>query len=258
MTELPSVGETVVVKVTKVLDYGAFVELLEYENQKGFVHVSQIASRWVKNVRNFVKENQIRAAQVLSINPAKGHIDLSLTKVSAGAQRAKIEEYKQFKRAQKLIEVLSQEQKKPFDDAWHDVAEPLINNYGSLQKAFNKILIEDQVPSEIPREWSKPLIEIVKKNFEVSKKEVRGIIELSSAASNGVEIIRKALSLIEKETPKNISVDISYTGSGKYMIIVLSHDYKIAEKFLYDATEKAIKFIEGMKGKAKFTEIKAS
>ena len=82
--KLPVIGEIVVVKVLRVLDYGAFVELLEYGNAKGFVHVSQIASRWVKNIRNFVKENQVRAAQVLSIDQSKGQIDLSLTKVSPG------------------------------------------------------------------------------------------------------------------------------------------------------------------------------
>ena len=41
--EIPEVGELVVCKVKQVLGYGAFVELVEYGNKKGFVHVSQVA-----------------------------------------------------------------------------------------------------------------------------------------------------------------------------------------------------------------------
>ena len=91
-TEFPQVGETVVIKIIKVLDYGAFAELPEYDNLKGFIHISQIATGWIKNIRNFVKEGQMRAAKVQNIDTAKNQIDLNLTKVSPAAQRAKINE----------------------------------------------------------------------------------------------------------------------------------------------------------------------
>ena len=120
--ELPEVGETIVCKVKQVLGYGAFVELVEYGNKKGFVHVSQVASRWVKNIRNYVKEGQIRAAKVLSIDRGRGQIDLSFNKVSSHAQRARIEESKQLKRSKKLLEILAKEQGKAFEKAWEMMA----------------------------------------------------------------------------------------------------------------------------------------
>jgi polyribonucleotide nucleotidyltransferase len=48
----PQVGEIVVVNVDKVLDYGVFCSLLEYPGATGFVHISQVASSWIKNEQN--------------------------------------------------------------------------------------------------------------------------------------------------------------------------------------------------------------
>ncbi|MEM4326555.1 MAG: S1 RNA-binding domain-containing protein [Candidatus Diapherotrites archaeon] len=97
MTELPEQGEIVIGKITKVLDYGVFLELLEYEGVQGFVHISNVSSSWIKNIRNFVKEGQIRAGKVIAIDEKKNQIDISFTKVPPNAQREKIEEYRQTK-----------------------------------------------------------------------------------------------------------------------------------------------------------------
>lgn len=252
--EFPSIGETVIVKVTKVLPYGAMAELLEYENLNGFVHVSQVASRWIKNIRNFVKENQIRAAHVLSVDRGKEQIELSLTKVSAGAQRKKIEEWKQFKRAQKLVEILASENKKSFDDTWSEVAEPLIEKFSSLTLAFQEIALAKTVPEIIPKKWAKPLLELVEKNIVVPEKIVKGTLLLSSNAPNGVELIKKALKEAQSSEKENAKIELLYTGSGKYIIKVVSFDYKIGERVMNEAAEKAIKFIEGAKGTGKFSK----
>ena len=69
--EYPDRNELVVVKVTQILDYGVFAELLEYGNAKGFIHISNVSSSWVKNIRNVVKSNQVRVAKVLNIDVEK-------------------------------------------------------------------------------------------------------------------------------------------------------------------------------------------
>ncbi|MEC8948750.1 MAG: S1 RNA-binding domain-containing protein, partial [Candidatus Thermoplasmatota archaeon] len=49
--ELPEEGEFVIGRVSEVRNHGADVELLEYPGQKGFVHISEVASGWVKYIR---------------------------------------------------------------------------------------------------------------------------------------------------------------------------------------------------------------
>ena len=89
MIEYPKISDTVICKVTKVTDYGVFVELLEYDKLEGFVHVSQVSSTWVKNIHNHAKANQIRAAKVLHIDTYKNQIDLSFNRVTSAEEKEK-------------------------------------------------------------------------------------------------------------------------------------------------------------------------
>ena len=250
--EMPEPGEIVVVKVTKVLNYGVFVDLLEYEGSTGFVHISQVASSWIKNIRNFVKENQIRAAKVLRLDPHKQQIDLSLEKVPPRTQRRKIEEWKQLKRCQKLIELMAKEQKKPFDQAWQEVAEPLLENYDSLYESFEAIAMDgEKAAAGVPKPWLKPLLAMVEKNVSVPRKTMKGLIELHSLESDGVEVIKKALAQAKKEV-KGQEIGLTYEGSNRFQVKVTSTDYKSAEKALNGFGQTAVSLVEKAKGKGEF------
>lgn len=251
--ELPEVNEIVVVRIIKVLNYGVFVELLEYGSEKGFIHISQVASGWIKNIRNYVKENQIRAAQVLFLDRSKNQIDLSLTKVSSGVQRRKIEDYNRLFRAKKLIEVLAKNKKVSFDEAWENTAEPLLDEFDSLAEAFNEIASTGKVPSAIKKPWDKELLDLIEKNVVIPIKTVKGILELTCFEPDGIELIKKALIKAEKETGKDS--EIIYLGSGKYQLKVVSSDYKSAEKKLKDSVEEVIATISKSNGKGEFKRI---
>ena len=249
--EFPAVGDTVVVKITKVLDYGAFAELQEYDQLKGFVHISQVSSGWIKNIRNYVKEGQVRAAKVQSVDREKNQIDLNLTKVSSSAQRAKINEFKQLKREKKLIENLAKKIKKDFEDAWDAVAEPLIKKHGSLTEAFKEISLNGKQAAEgVEKEWLSALLEMVEKSVTVPSKTVKGDINLRVLKPNGVEIIKQALSQDFSKGAAEIS--ISYLGSGKYLLKATSYDFKISEKEINNVAEKIIGFVESKGGEASF------
>ena len=73
---LPEIGEFVVGTISRVENHGAYAILYEYEKREGMNHISEVASSWVRNIRNFVRERQKIVAKVLSINERKGHIDL--------------------------------------------------------------------------------------------------------------------------------------------------------------------------------------
>ena len=78
----PENGELVVCTVTSVKNFGAFVTLDEYDNKEGFVHVRDVASGWVKYIRDFIREGQKIVCKVLGVDSSKGHIDLSLKSVN--------------------------------------------------------------------------------------------------------------------------------------------------------------------------------
>jgi len=255
MVQMPEGNEIVVCRVVKILDYGVFAELPEYDNQQGFIHRSQIATSWVKNIRNFVKENQIRAAKVLRIDHSKRQIDLSFNKVSSGAQRRRIEEWKQSKRTQKLIETLAKQQKVDSDIAWREIAEPLLDNYDTLYEAFQAILLHGESAAKgVDKKWLKPLKEMVEKNMEIPVKEVKGVISLSTTASDGIESIKDSLDAALNST-KDAEIDIYYAGSGKYMVHVKSFDYKVAERVIKGVSDTAIEAMKSSGGKGEFSRL---
>ncbi|MEK6821251.1 MAG: S1 RNA-binding domain-containing protein, partial [archaeon] len=144
----PQIGEIVIARIDKVLDYGVFCSLLEYEGATGFVHISQVESAWIKNIRNHVKEGQMRAALVQKIDMEKLQIDLSLTKVSERQQRLRIEEYKQLERNKKLVDIMAKSLNKTLSEGWSAVADPLVTDYGSIPLAFEAIALDGASAAE--------------------------------------------------------------------------------------------------------------
>ncbi len=49
--EWPDEGELIVGTVYKVLNYGAFAKLEEYQGKEAFIHISEVSSGWVKNIQ---------------------------------------------------------------------------------------------------------------------------------------------------------------------------------------------------------------
>ncbi len=248
--DVPDMGETVVCKVKQVLNYGAFVELVEYGNRKGFVHISQVATRWVKNIRNFVKEGQVRAAKVLSINRERGQIDLSFTKVSSHAQRARIEEWKQLKRCRKLLEILAKEQHKTFEEAWEAIANPLLEKYDRLAEAFQEIALHEEAAAGVDSKWLKPLVEMVKKNVPPPEKTLKGTLSLRSFRPDGVDAIKQAL--LKAEKLKGKKIELFYSGGGKYALKATASDFKKAEKELNEAAAMVVETVKASDGEANF------
>lgn len=246
----PECNEIVVVKITKVLPYGAFAELLEYDNIQGFVHISQVASRWVKNIRTFVRPNQIRAAQVIYVDKDKQQVDLSLTKVSESQQKAKIEEWELSKRARKILEIFAKQQKIPFKKVWSEIAEPLLQKNDNLMSVFQDALFEGEAAlQDIPKEYVKPLLELIKKSIEIPEKEVSVILKIKSYEPDAIESIKEAFREALKDA-KDMKIEASYIGGGKYRLVSKAYDYKTAERALNAMTEKLIDEIEKRKGTA--------
>ncbi len=75
ITHEVAVGEMFQGKVKRILDFGAFVEILP--GQEGLVHVSQLSDSFVKKVEDVVKIGDIIPVKVISIDE-QGRINLSL------------------------------------------------------------------------------------------------------------------------------------------------------------------------------------
>ncbi|HHX24558.1 MAG: S1 RNA-binding domain-containing protein [Tepidanaerobacteraceae bacterium] len=71
------VGQIVEGKITGITKFGAFVQLPE--GITGLVHISEVADSFVKDVNDFLKEDDIVKVKVISISP-EGKVSLSIRK----------------------------------------------------------------------------------------------------------------------------------------------------------------------------------
>ncbi len=78
------VGAILEGRVTGITKFGAFVELPG--GKTGMVHISEVAPTFVKEIKDYVQENQTVKVKILSISD-EGKISLSMKRVDVPAGR---------------------------------------------------------------------------------------------------------------------------------------------------------------------------
>ena len=229
--EFPDKRELVICKVKKIFPYGAIVFLEEYPGVEGFVPLSQVSSKWVKNIRNFIKVGQIKVGRVSYVQRDKNQVNVSFANVSENDEKQKLSEWRQTKRVQQLLGLLAKKYNKDPDALWDEIVDPILETYNSVFDAFKDIILNgpDYI-KEIPKQYRKDLYDILKKNIVIKEKALRAEVLVESQEPNGLYVIKDLFAEIPKS--KEVKVDITYEGGGKYLITAKAKDYKIIEKYL--------------------------
>ncbi|MEM1643194.1 MAG: translation initiation factor IF-2 subunit alpha [Desulfurococcaceae archaeon] len=235
---LPDVGELVVATVDKVFEYGAYVKLDEYGDLQAYLPWSEASSRWVKDVKEVVKDGQKIVAKVIRVDRVKSMVDVSLKRVAEGDRRRKMQYYKRLVKGAKIIEIVSQKLGKSVDEAYRDVVWKLDNHYGDPLTGLEEAVVrgpEALIEAGVPEEWVEPLINEARKHITVKKVSVRGVVMLRSLRPKGLEDIKKIL-LALKEAGEKVSQEVKvnvYTmGAPRYAIEIEAREYGEAEKAL--------------------------
>lgn len=88
LTASPEVGKFYRGKVQKIMDFGAFVEILP--GTDGLCHISQLADRRVEKVTDVVQEGEEVVVKVLEIDDKSGKIRLSLKEAKGHENEAEV------------------------------------------------------------------------------------------------------------------------------------------------------------------------
>jgi translation initiation factor 2 subunit 1 len=239
----PSESDLVICRVKNVLPHCAFVELLEYENKEGMVHISEIASGWVKNIRNYVQDNKQVVCKVIGINQEKGHIDLSLKRVSSGERKATLSVWKMEKRMEMLVEHISNRLKADVSEAYKVMCDPIVKHYGSFASFYTSVG-DDGVKGikslKIPKKWMDELISTMEDQIKAHRVKIKGRLGLVSNDGDGINRIKKVL----LDIPANgVEINIKYLGTPNYKVEILANNYNVAEsalsKILFEIESRA-------------------
>ena len=250
--ELPEVGELIVATIAKIGDHGAYATLDEYNDVQGFLHVSEIAHGWVRNINKFVKEGEKKVLLVKNIREGREEIDLSLKQVSRDQQKKKLLDVKRFEKGKGILKNIQEKAKLSNNDV-EKLEDKILSRYDSVYDGAVDILtngIKVFNDLKLPKK-TLDIIEEVSAKIKLPSVEIRGILELTDNSSNGIENIRNSLQSFEKADQNGVK--ILYIGAPKYRISVTASDFKSAEKTLKPILEDIQKNIEKNKGNFKFT-----
>jgi len=256
MADLPETDELVLITVKKILPYGAFCTLNEYKNVEGFLHISEVAPRWIKNIHEFLHEGQNLVARVYRVDLEKEQIDLSLKRVSDAERKRKLEDVRRTKRGEKLFEQVIKNAKIGEKEA-ADIRARLIAKHGDLLTAIETISATGEVAAadlKIPKRIFATLSEIAQKNIKKPKAEVKCILTLTSYAPNGIERIHDALAGIPRQEGAEFSW--TYLGAPRYQLNIIAEDYKTAERVASDLSAHLTELAKKVDGTASLERLK--
>jgi translation initiation factor 2 subunit 1 len=250
--EFPEEGELVVGTVTSIRNFGAFVTLDEYANREAFIHLSEVATGWVKYIRDHIREGQKIVARVLRIDSAKNQVDLSLKRINDHQRREKIQSWKNEQKAVRLLNLVAAGLKITPEETHSTFAETLIERYGSLFGAFEVAAAD---PKRFQKEggkaaWVTAFLKVAQENIVPPHVTIRGTLEITDSSPAGVENVRAALEVAEAVDAE--AVTVVYVGAPRYRIQVAGTQYKQAEETMKHATEAAIASIKAAGGQGSF------
>jgi len=248
----PEEGDLVVCTVENIKDFVAFVSLDEYNGRQGLIPISEIATGWIKYIRDHIREGQKIVCKVLNVDRSRGHIDLSLKDVNEHQRREKIREWKNESKAKKWIGFVAKEAGEPAEA----IEDAILKKYGVFYPVFEDLVVDGEAVLKklgLSKKASEALSHIASENVKVPRVEVMGSLTLTSTQPDGVSVIRKALKSAEIKLT-GVDIELLYLGAPNYRIKVTAPDYKKAGKALEKAAGAAIAVVEKAGGEGKLTK----
>ena len=92
-------------------------------------------------------------------------------------------------------------------------------------------------------------MEVAKENVAAPMVQIDGILEMSSSAPNGMELVKNAL-MAGMAAADGASVEITCVGCPKYRVVVNAAEYKEAEDVMKAVTTTAINSLTSNNGTA--------
>lgn len=225
---LPQENELVICTVTKIQHHSVFCRLDEYD-KSGMLHISEISSGRIRNIGEYVKEGKTIICKVLRIDEQKGHIDLSLRRVTEAQRKAKATQIKKHQAALKIVEAAAEQLGVEASVLWEELDAAKDSSHESLYDQFQAI-VEENKPFPLKGKTGDVITGIVTDRLKPTSVTIKGILDLTTYAPDGVALINDAFTGVT-------GIEAAYLGGGHYALSVSAKDYKKAETLLKAALD---------------------
>lgn len=253
--QMPEEGELVLATVNDITPHGVYVSLDEYNKLPAFLHISEIATGWVRNIERYAKPGQKIVLKVIRVNRMRKEIDLTLRQVSGEERKTKIIDVKKSERARTIIDTLKTRLNAD-EQTLQKLQDTILASYDTLYDGFEDIARRGEKPVQklgLQSPQAEIIEEISKEKIPIPVVEVRGVMDMRVKAPDGIEVIKRAIHAGEDVKASGVQVKATYLGTPKYRLTIRAENYKVAERVLQNSLEKIKSVIEKSKGKFSFT-----
>jgi len=252
----PEKDDLVVCTVKTILASSVIADLDEYEKKEGMIHVSEIARKWVRNLRTYMKVGSKVVCKIMEVKPAENFISLSVRRVGAAQHRNKMAEWSDEKKANDILEVFAKQANLTTKQLYDEIGNKILDKFGLLYPFFMDISREGEkvlLDLGVEKALAKQLGELIQKRIVIPKAEITGTLTMESAAQNGLEIIKNAITTAKQiAAKKQAEFGLKYLGAPKYRFKLVASDFKIAEETLKEISTQLSKLLETNEGSAEF------
>jgi translation initiation factor 2 subunit 1 len=242
----PHRGEVVIGNVVRVNPFSAFISLEEYPGKEGMIHISEVAGKWVRDIRKFVKVGDKVVVKVLTVDPAKGHIGLSLKRVRPYEADEKMKNFKKNIKSEKMLKILAEKIKLDANQI-SELEEKLGNIFDIFQMSQTPQGYDLMLRKGVSEDVVKAVKEVADQEMEIKETSVKKRLSLKSYRPDGINVIKGILA----EAIKSYEVDIKYISAGNYSMAIETKNAKMGERKIIEASEFIIKKMQEVGGEGK-------
>ena len=248
----PEQAEIMLATVREVTGHGVYVTLDEYDNMTGFLHISEIATGWIRNIERHIRPKQKAVLKVIRVNKVRGEVDTSLKQVSGEERKSKLIEVKKSDKANTFLDFIKSKLKLS-DQQIQELEDRLLQKYDYVYDAFQAVSRKglNAIQNIGLSPEIKNAIEEASKRIPIPLVEIRGIMEITSKKPDGIEIIENTLTNAEGNKG-GASSTLTYIGASCYRIVVNAENFKLAERSMNSTGEKTRANIEKQHGTFNF------
>ncbi len=222
-------GKIYLCTVKKLLQHGVIVSISD-TNIDGFIHISELSKRWVKDIKDVAKEGDKLVCKLIKADEQSP--ELSIKRVTDNERKQVLKEWSIEGRITKLLSGF-------YPKDLNSVKKTIIDKYGSLYGMY-ELLAEGKENSLEPLKLKKEAADALLDFVEKTKKKItiKTELEVMSLDGYGVDKIKEFLTApyINKK-----EYSIKYIKAPHYMLLVNAGDTKktlTQNRKLIDAMQK--------------------
>jgi translation initiation factor 2 subunit 1 len=225
--EFPEVDDLVMVRVTRVTEIGAYVNMLEYNNKEGIILLSNLSRKRIRSVNRHVRVGKIEVLQVLRVDTDKGYVDLSKKLIQKDDIIECQERFKKSKTVHSILSRVAQTNQFPLLELYEKVGWPLSRVHGHAYNAFQLVVQDETIldPYEIPENVKTDLLKVIKHRLAIHPVKVQVDIEVTCFTYEGIEAIKPALQAgLDKGNEQEHPVKIQLFSTPLYLMYIVTPD----------------------------------